>query len=128
LTHGDIKSPNIFYEGDIPCFIDWQYIANGKGVQDLIFFLIESFSKERLAEIYTLCKSYYYEKLKEYGVTNYTIQQYENDIQAAICHFPFFVAIWFGSTPTQDLIDVNFPYFFIQKLFAFYDYALKLEV
>jgi HAD superfamily hydrolase (TIGR01509 family) len=128
LTHGDIKSPNIFYEGDTPCFIDWQYIANGKGVQDLIFFLIESFSKERLAELYPLYKSYYYEKLKEYGVTNYTIQQYEGDIQAALCHFPFFVAIWFGTTPTQDLIDVNFPYFFIQKLFAFYDYALKLEV
>ncbi len=128
LTHGDIKSPNIFYEGDTPCFIDWQYIANGKGVQDLIFFLIESFSKEKLADLYPLYKSYYYEKLKEYGVTNYTQTQYEGDIQAALCHFPFFVAIWFGSTPTQDLIDVNFPYFFIQKLFAFYDYALKLEV
>ncbi len=124
LCHGDVKSPNIFYEGSTPHFIDWQYISNGKGVQDLIFFIIESFSKERGLELYPLFKSYYYNKLKEYGVNNYTQEMYDKDIQAALCHFPFFVAIWFGTTPTADLIDVNFPYFFIQKLFLFYDAIL----
>jgi HAD superfamily hydrolase (TIGR01509 family) len=124
LCHGDVKSPNIFYEGSTPHFIDWQYISNGKGVQDLVFFIIESFSKEKGLELYPLFKSYYYTKLKEYGVTNYSQAQYNKDIQAALCHFPFFVAIWFGTTPTADLIDVNFPYFFIQKLFTFYDAIL----
>lgn len=125
LCHGDMKSPNIFYEGSTPYFIDWQYIAHGKGVQDLIFFIIESFSKEKGLELYLLFKSYYYTKLKELGVRNYSEEQYDKDIQAALCHFPFFVAIWFGTTPTTDLIDVNFPYFFIQKLFAFYDVVLE---
>jgi len=125
LCHGDIKSPNIFYEGSTPHFIDWQYIAHGKGVQDLIFFIIESFNKERGVELYPLFKSYYYTKLKEFGLRNYSEKQYDEDIQAALCHFPFFVAIWFGTTPTADLIDVNFPYFFIQKLFSFYDNFLE---
>ena len=121
LTHGDIKSPNIFYRGDIPYFIDWQYIANGKGVQDLVFFMIESFSKERMVHLFPLFKSYYYQKLQEYGVTGYSFEAYSADLEAAMYHFPFFVALWFGTTPNSDLIDVNFPYFFIQRLFAFYD-------
>lgn len=121
LTHGDIKSPNMFYKGDIPYFIDWQYIAHGKGVQDLVFFLIESYSKERMVHLFPLFKSYYYQKLQEYGVTDYSYEQYSADIKNAMFHFPFFVALWFGTTPNTDLIDVNFPYFFIQRLFAFYD-------
>ena len=41
LCHGDVKSANIFYQqidnGYEPYFIDWQYICEGKGVQDLVF-------------------------------------------------------------------------------------------
>jgi hypothetical protein len=33
---------------------------------------------------------------------------------------PFFTAVWFGSMPEDELIDKNFPFFFIQKLFAIY--------
>ena len=33
LCHGDVKSPNIFFKGSEPYFIDWQYIVAGKGVQ-----------------------------------------------------------------------------------------------
>jgi hypothetical protein len=46
FIHGDIKSPNIFYDINNnfePYFIDWQHCAIGKGVQDLIFFILESF-------------------------------------------------------------------------------------
>jgi HAD superfamily hydrolase (TIGR01509 family) len=121
LTHGDIKSPNIFYKGDTPCFIDWQYIAHGKGVQDLVFFMIESFSKDRLPLLYPIFINYYYAKLQQYGVTDYTQVEYNYDLKDAMCHFPFFVALWFGTTPNNDLLDVNFPYFYIERLFAFYD-------
>jgi HAD superfamily hydrolase (TIGR01509 family) len=125
LCHGDIKSPNIFYKDDTPFFIDWQYISNGKGVQDLVFFMIESFSKDRIKILLPLFKNYYYTKLLEFGVTDYSFEQYENDIINAMCHFPFFVALWFGTTPNSDLIDLNFPYFFIQRLFSFYDIILE---
>jgi hypothetical protein len=124
LIHGDVKSPNIFYDisnGFKPTFLDWQYIAIGKGVQDMIFFLIESFDLDNIKLFYPIFKNYYYKKLKEFGVQNYSYDEYEKDLKNAVCYFPFFVAIWFGTTPQDDLIDKNFSFFFIQKLFFFLD-------
>jgi beta-phosphoglucomutase-like phosphatase (HAD superfamily) len=122
LCHGDIKSPNTFYKGKdkIPYFIDWQYISHGKGVQDLVFFMIESFTPDKIKLLYPIFKHYYYVQLIEYGVKNYTYEEYEKDFINASYYFPFFVAIWFGTVPTDDLIDLNFPYFYIQRLFNFY--------
>jgi len=124
FIHGDIKSPNIFYDiinNYEPYFIDWQHCAIGKGVQDLIFFIIESFDIINIKSIFNLCKEYYYKKIIEYGVNNYSSEEYENDIKDAISYIPFFTSIWFGTTPTDELIDKNFPYFFISKLFNLID-------
>jgi HAD superfamily hydrolase (TIGR01509 family) len=120
LIHGDVKSPNIFYNKDNnnePYFIDWQYICIGKGVQDIVFFLIESFTIDKIKLYYPMFIQYYYIKLINNGITNYSYEEYLKDVKNAICYFPFFVAIWFGTTPEDSLIDKNFPYFFIQKLF-----------
>ncbi len=122
LVHGDVKSPNIFYNLNnhfSPIFLDWQYIAIGKGVQDVVFFLIESFDIESIRINFPIFKNYYYKKLLENGVTNYSYTEFETDWQNAVCYFPFFVAVWFGTTPQDELIDKNFPFFFIQKLFLF---------
>lgn len=119
LIHGDIKSPNIFYDlknNFEPYFIDWQHCAIGKGVQDLIFFIIESFDIVNIKIIYPILKNYYYKKIIEYKI-NYTIEEYENDIYDAICYIPFFTSIWFGTLNHDELIDKNFPYFFINKMF-----------
>ena len=124
FIHGDIKSPNIFYDtinNYEPYFIDWQHSAIGKGVQDLIFFIIESFDITNIKSIFIIGKEYYYKKLIEYGVTNYSLEEYENDIKDAIYYIPFFTSIWFGTTPNDELIDKNFPYFFISKLFYLID-------
>lgn len=124
LIHGDVKSPNIFYDSlksYKPIFLDWQYVAIGKGVQDMIFFLIESFDLDNIKLMYPIFKNYYYKKLKEFGIYNYSYNEYETDIKNAVCHFPFFVGIWFGTTSQDELIDKNFPFFFIQKLFFFLD-------
>ena len=123
LCHGDIKSPNIFYrklnDEYIPYFIDWQYISYGKGVQDIIFLMIESFDIKNSLLYVPLLKNYYYIKLMENKIENYSYDDYEKDFINSICYYPFFVAIWFGITPEEDLIDKNFPFFFIQKLFNF---------
>ncbi len=121
LIHGDVKSPNIFYlqPTNEPFFIDWQYIANGKGVQDLVFFMIESFESNKIDVYGNLFKEYYYVKLLEYGVVNYTYENYEKDFRNAVLYFPVFVGIWFGTTPSEDLIDKNFPYFYLLKLSYF---------
>jgi HAD superfamily hydrolase (TIGR01509 family) len=125
FIHGDIKSPNIFYDvgnNFEPCFIDWQHCAIGKGVQDVIFFILESFHIENMKTIYNIVKYYYYKKIIEYGVINYSFEEYEKDIYDAVCYIPFFTSIWFGTTPQDELIDKNFPYFFINKMF----YLLEL--
>jgi hypothetical protein len=120
FIHGDVKSPNIFYNMENnyePYFIDWQYICIGKGVQDIIFFLIESFTIDKIKLYYPIFIEYYYIKLISNGVKNYSYDEYMKDVKNAICYFPFFVAVWFGTTPEDSLIDKNFPFFFIQKLF-----------
>ena len=124
LCHGDVKSPNMFYKNIsdddyIPYFIDWQYISHGKGIQDIVFLMIESFDIEKIKLYVPIFKNYYYIKLQEFGVNNYTMDEYEKDFINSICYYPFFVAIWFGITEKEDLIDKNFPFFFIQKLFNF---------
>lgn len=124
FIHGDIKSPNIFYDTRNNCepyFIDWQHCGIGKGVQDLIFFIIESFDIKSISLVYPIFKNYYYKKLIEYGVKNYTFEEYEIDIKDALCYIPYFTAIWFGSTESDELIDKNFPFFFIQKLSYMFD-------
>jgi predicted double-glycine peptidase len=125
FCHGDVKSPNIFYKiinnnnSYEPYFIDWQYIVNGKGVQDLVFFMIESFEYDKMKLYKNLFKEYYYTKLLENNI-NYLRNDYDNDFINASYYFPFFVAIWFGTISTDELIDKNFPLEFIKKLFNFY--------
>jgi hypothetical protein len=124
FIHGDIKSPNIFYDIENnyePYFIDWQHCAIGKGVQDLIFFIIESFDIINIKSTYYLLKYFYYKKIIEYGINNYSFDEYENDIYNAICYIPFFTSIWFGTVAQDELIDKNFPYFFITKMFYLID-------
>jgi beta-phosphoglucomutase-like phosphatase (HAD superfamily)/molybdopterin-guanine dinucleotide biosynthesis protein A len=123
FCHGDVKSANIFYKinGNSydPVFIDWQYITLGKGVQDLVFFMIESFDTEKMVIYKKLFKEYYYTLLIQNGV-NYSKEDYEEDFINASYYFPFFVAIWFGTLNEDELIDKNFPNEFIIKLFNFY--------
>lgn len=119
FVHGDIKSPNIFYDTQHdydPVFIDWQHCAIGKGVQDLIFFVMESFDISQISSVFHVTKYYYYHKLLEYGVTDYSMDEYERDILDAICYIPFFTSVWFGTTPQDELIDKNFPFFLISKM------------
>jgi HAD superfamily hydrolase (TIGR01509 family) len=120
LLHGDIKSPNIFYDLENMCepiFLDWQHCSIGKGVQDLAFFIVESFDINKIDILLPLFKNYYYCKLVEYGIQNYSFSEFEIDLCDAFCYIPFFTAVWFGCMSEDELIDKNFPFFFIQKLF-----------
>jgi hypothetical protein len=57
---------------------------------------------------------------------NYSYEEYKEDIKNAICYFLFLVAVWFGTIPEDSLIDKNFPFFFIQKLFLMIDLYIDL--
>jgi beta-phosphoglucomutase-like phosphatase (HAD superfamily)/thiamine kinase-like enzyme len=120
LLHGDVKSANLFFESDsTPGFLDWQFASVGKGVQDLVFMMIESFSMEKMDVCYSLLKDYYFTKLQEYGVTNYSKEEYEADFKAAVAYYPFFVAIWYGSMESEKLLDKNFPFFYLRRYVRF---------
>ena len=124
FIHGDIKSPNIFYDVENnfePYFIDWQHCAIGKGVQDIIFFIIESFDISNISITFNLIKHYYYYKLIEYGIVDYSVEEYNRDIYDAVSYIPFFTSIWFGTMSQDELIDKNFPYFLINKMFYLFE-------
>ena len=97
----------------------WQYVAYGKGVADIVFLIIESFKPALVKQWGPMMLSYYYAKLHKYGVNDYSPETFARDTVVAACHFPFFVAMWFETTPNEDLIDVNFPFFFLQRYVAF---------
>lgn len=130
LIHGDIKSGNIFFRNsdNEPFFIDWQYLGCAKGVQDLVFLMIESYNTDTINLYSSVLKDYYYAQLLEHKVTGYPYKTYCTDFQLATCYYPFFVAIWFGTTPEEDLIDVNFPPFYIKRLFNFIERHVSLSV
>jgi HAD superfamily hydrolase (TIGR01509 family) len=129
LCHGDFKSPNIFYtkKDNSPVLIDWQYIVEGKGVQDIIFLMIESFESENIKEWFAIIVNYYYKKLQEHGC-EYSRDEFDNDITYSICYFPTLVALWFGTIDQDELLDKNFPFFFIKKYLYFIENYVDIEL
>ena len=121
LCHGDFKAPNMFWDRDARevIMIDWQYVAAGKGAQDLVFFMIESLNVERFRELWSMLVGYYYEKVRESAATGAAVparEEFMGDVRRAVLYFPLFVAVWFGVTDAEHLLDKNFPFFFIKKL------------
>ena len=135
LCHGDVKSANIFFDGACePHFIDWQYVVLGKGAQDVAFFLIESFDagfmRARRAEL----TDAYYDRLVAHATTSaggsegaagaagaalQTRAQFEEELEVAAAYFPIFVAMWFGTKPADELVDLEFPARFVERLASF---------
>jgi len=118
FIHGDIKPGNMFLMGDgTPAFIDWQYTAVGKGCQDLAFMIIEGYDIPTATKLEPIVKAAYHQALVEYGVTGYSLADLEADWQLATLHFPFYVAMWFGTTPDEQLVDPDFPRRFVPRAF-----------
>ena len=104
LIHGDFKIPNMAKKDGIYYFLDWQYISLGKGIQDIVFLMVESADYKDFDYILDL-----------YG--NFEMQDFKN----ALCYFPFYVAMWFGTVDDKDLIDISFPKRYITKLLNIYE-------
>lgn len=118
FLHGCVQSSNLYFNPDkTPGFLDWKYASIGKGVQDLVFLMVESFSVKTMDNYYSLIKQYYYTKLLEYGVV-YSWSEYEADFAAAVEYYPLFVAIWYGTQDSEDP-DQNFPFFYLQRYVGF---------
>jgi len=119
FVHGDVKPGNMFMMPDAtPAFIDWQYTAVGKGCADLCFMIIEGYDETTCAALEPKVKTEYLAALKAEGVKDYTAADLDRDWQLATLHFPFYVAMWFGTTPDEQLVDPDFPRRFVPRAFA----------
>jgi len=122
LCHGDVKSPNIFYEDfNKPYFLDFQYIHLNKGISDIIFLLVESVDFDK--NICDIAIKYYYTLLLQNNIS-YDYEKYKIDLQASLCCFSFFVCIWFNTEDINSLNDKSFPLKFLQNLIKYMDYLI----
>jgi len=118
FNHGDVKPPNMFMmPGEMPAFIDWQYTAVGKGCQDLVFFLIEGYDVAECRRLEPIVMAHYHACLVRNGILDYSLDELKRDWQLACMHFPFYVAMWFGTTPDDALVDPGFPRRFVPRAF-----------
>ena len=118
FNHGDVKPPNMFMmPNSVPAFIDWQYTAVGKGCQDILFFLIEGYTIEECRRLEPLAMKHYHAALVTYGVKDYSFEDLRRDWKLAAMHFPFYVAMWFGTTPDESLVDPDFPRRYVPRAF-----------
>jgi hypothetical protein len=124
FCHGDLKSPNIFYENNInPIFLDFQYINFSKGITDIIFLLVESIDFDE--DLYYNVIEYYYNIL----ITNnikYKYEDYIKDLRNSLMVFPFIVALWFNTEDKNNLNDKDFPLNFLNKLIKYYKYEFLI--
>jgi HAD superfamily hydrolase (TIGR01509 family) len=124
LCHGDLKSPNIFYKDNKePYFLDFQYINLNKGINDIIFLLIESVEFDE--DLYVNIVQYYYNIIISNGI-DYKYIDYIKDLKNSLSIFPFIVAVWFNTEDKNTLTDKDFPITFLKKLMKYYKYEFKL--
>ncbi len=120
LLHGDLKFPNLFWDksvgGGEPLFIDWQYSGPGKGVEDIVFLIVESCEAARLKEIGGSLINAYYEERRTRDETEVPPGIRSSEVSCALAGFPLFVAVWFGCIDARKLAEPNFPFLYILRL------------
>ncbi len=122
FCHGDLKSPNIFYENNNkPYFLDWQYIHLNKGISDIVFLLVESINFDEKTSNIVL--NYYFKLMNEKKRT-ILFDDFKKDFKNSLCIFPFFVMVWFNSEDQDKLIDKIFPIKFMKNVLSYYNYYL----
>ena len=72
----------------------------------------------RCAALEPVVKAEYLAALKAEGVSGYEAADLDRDWALATLHFPFYVAMWFGTTPDEQLVDPEFPRRFVPRCFA----------
>ena len=79
--------------------------------------IIEGYDIPTQRKLEPVVKAAYLAALQAEGVENYDLPALERDWQLATLHFPFYVAMWFGTTPDDKLVDPDFPRRFVPRAF-----------
>ena len=92
--------------------------ASLRSCADLCFMIIEGYDVATCTALEPKVKAEYLKALKAEGVSDYTAADLDRDWQLATLHFPFYVAMWFGTTPDEQVVDPDFPRRFVPRAFA----------
>ena len=74
LVHGDARHDNLMFPADPgtpPHFVDWQYVASGRGALDIAYYLTQGGDAALVAPIEQELVQRYHEQLLAGGVTGY---------------------------------------------------------
>ena len=86
LVHGDARIENICFDGsNLPRMYDWQLASSGPGAYDLMYFFANSIEADQLAVVGQELVSLYFDGLVEGGVTDYSREDLNRDLQIASC-------------------------------------------
>lgn len=86
FIHGDYRQDNFIYsQGSLDAVIlDWQISGRGKGIFDLTYFICQSLQPDMRKKIEKELIEFYVEKLKEGGVTDYSVEQCWGDYRRMV--------------------------------------------
>ncbi|MEK9662852.1 MAG: phosphotransferase, partial [Alphaproteobacteria bacterium] len=99
LLHGDARYDNLLFETADPTLpprtVDWQFVARGRGAQDVAYFLTQSGDPALAAAIETDLVDAYHARLATAGVAGYTLDDCRTDYRRCALYslvYPIFTA------------------------------------
>lgn len=99
LLHGDARYDNLLYDAADPSVpprtVDWQFVARGRGPQDLAYFLTQSADAEVAATNERDLVGAYHERLLENGIAGYPAEACWDDYRRCTLYslvYPIFTA------------------------------------
>ena len=106
LTHSDYRLANLLIGGPpssrTVTVVDWQRVARAKGPVDIAFFMVLSLPPEQRREWESTLVQMYYERLLEYGVTHYSLEQCRQDYRLG-AFGPTRITLSLAARPDTDL-------------------------
>jgi len=103
LIHGDVHDGNLFFDGDVPGFLDWALVARGPAMRDVGYFLAGTLSPEDQQAHQQGMLAYYREQLLANGVVAPAEQELWRQYQWHAAY------VWVGATVTLAMGDAWQP-------------------
>eukprot|EP01126_Amoeba_proteus_P019381 TRINITY_DN1998_c0_g1_i5.p1 TRINITY_DN1998_c0_g1~~TRINITY_DN1998_c0_g1_i5.p1 ORF type:complete len:253 (+),score=55.66 TRINITY_DN1998_c0_g1_i5:21-779(+) len=105
IIHGDPHLNNMLFCSHEPILVDWQLVEKSKGARDIVSFLIYSLSTEVGPDAH----QNFWDVLKHYhsslilgGVTDYSWEDFQNDVIPCVLEVLVFANILKGTSNTQN--------------------------
>ncbi len=98
LVHGDARHDNLMFpdgDGEPPRFVDWQYVASGRGMLDIAYYLTQGGEADLVAPIERELVGMYHDTLVAEGVGGYDLDACWADYRRFALYmlvFPIFTA------------------------------------